>query len=385
MRKLRPSNYWNIGKIESWLSDMALEGYFLQNMDKNFCEFEKGDPKTLSYRIEIAEDGKDLSRDQHLKYMRDIWTNTTNFNKFHVFSCPYEFVSPEPNPYPEELAKSLKPIFRKNLLALLGIILGSLAAIWFFPYLLNEMLIVKTLNGSTADMVTLLIVLYAIFTLLRELYFQGRLIRKLSKGIPINHHAQWRKTYWTAYSFWLGRNLLIIGIFLSSFFLLFADENALPKGDSKLPIVRLETIETADGSSFDYSKLGTATYYKSFSLIAPLQYSSKEYLGTDPYKVTSLETATYKLAIPSMNKFIVTALVSNYDRYYDEIYRDKLTFPEPITNEFFDILVVRDNSYANELFAAKGRWVIHLTYIGDKSTDDMIKAAADLLNKIKET
>ena len=67
MRKLRPSSYWNIGKIESWLSDMALEGYFLQTMDKNFCEFEKGNPKTMSYRIEIAEDGKDLSRDQHIK------------------------------------------------------------------------------------------------------------------------------------------------------------------------------------------------------------------------------------------------------------------------------------------------------------------------------
>lgn len=384
MKKLRPSNYWNIGKIESWLSDMALEGYFLQTMDKNFCEFEKGNPKTMSYRIEIAEDGKDLSRDQHIKYIRDIWTNVASFNKFHVFSCPYEFVSPEPNPAPEELAKSLKPIFRRNLLALLGIILGSIAVILLFPYILNEMLIVKTLKGSNIDLISLLIILYGIFTLLRELYFQGRLIRKLSKGISIDHHSPWRKSYWTSYSFWIGRNLLIVGIFLSTFILLYADEKPLSKDESRLPILRLEAIETADGSSFDYSKLGTSTYHKSFSLIAPLQYSSKEYWSTDPYKSTCLETATYKLAIPSMDKLIVNALVTDYDRYYDDMYRDKLTFPDPITNENFDILVVRDNGYADEIFAAKDGLVIHLTYIGDKTTDDMIKAASEMLNKIKE-
>lgn len=359
---------------------MAAEGYFLQTIGTNFCNFEKGEPQTLSYRIEIAEDGKDLSLKQHEKYTRDIWTTVASYNKFHVFSCPYEFVSPEPNPYPEELAKTLKPILWKNLMFLFVIILGTLAAIKLFPYFMNDLFILKTLRGSTVDLASWLIILYGVFAIIREIYFQGRLIIHLSRGIPIDHKAAWKKAYWLSYGLWGGRNLLIMVLLLSTFMVLFQAETPLSEASSTLPIVRLEAIQTADGSSFDTSKLKDSTYTKGFSLIAPLQYSSTEYADISLDKVLILDTATYKLAIPSMDEFIVNALVKDYEKFYSEIYKDKLTFPDPVSNEDFDILVVRDNGYRNEIFAAKNGLVVHLSYAGDKNTEALIKAASEIFN-----
>lgn len=195
MRKLRPSNYWNIGKIESWLSDMASEGYFLQTMGKIFCEFEKCEPKILSYRIEIAEDGKNLSQEQRLKYKEELWTNVTNYNKFYVFSCPSKLVNSEPNPSTEALGKSLKPMFYKALLKLFTLLLGPILIIRSLPYLTDSTLI-SILRGQTINIVPYALVIWLILRFSMEAFFQVKLIRKLSKGILIDHHTLWKKTYW---------------------------------------------------------------------------------------------------------------------------------------------------------------------------------------------
>ena len=385
MRKLRPSNYWNIGKIESWFSDMAAEGYFLQTMDKNFCEFEKAEPQYTSYRIEIALDGKDLSREQHQKYNRDIWTNVTNFKKFYVFSCPYNFINQEVNPFPEELAESLKPIYRKTLLSILGIIVGALILIKLFPHILNEKLIIETLNGTSFDIITILLLLYSIISLFQEGFFQRKLIKSLSKGIPIDHGTPWRRTYWFSYILWGIKNLLIIGIIISPLMFIYSSNSPLSAEDIDLPIVRLEAIETADGSDFDKSLLLDGNYTKRWSVLSPNQYNSQEYLGNDPYKVTWLETSTYKLLMPSMNKIIVDALAFQYDKYYDDT-NNTLTPLQSTSNNDFDILEVRERGTSKQIFAAKDEWVIRLIYMGDKTVEDIIDAISDMFNtKVKST
>ncbi|GEM_PF-3908177 len=382
MNKLRPSNYWNIGKIESWLSDMSTQGYHLQTLGKSFGDFEKGEPRHDSYRIEIALDKNDLTVSQHQKYDSSIWKYVTNIDKFHVFCCPYEIIVSEVNPYPEKLAESLKGIYKKTLLSLLVIIIGLVAMFKLFPYFLNETLVVKVLNGNGMDLVSSILILYSIISLLRSAYFQRRLIKSLSMGIPIDHSAPWRNTYWISISLWIIKNFIIAVILISSFALLYSSSKPLSSDNMDLPLVRLESIEKSDGSVFDKSLLYSCEYTRSWSILSPLQYSSREYLNTkgdpNPYSNTYIETKTYKLILPALEETIINSLVAEYDKSLDI----KPALYEPISNDEFDILVTRNSFNTKQVFAAKNGWIIHVSYGGEQKTDAVVNAVADKLNEL---
>lgn len=365
---------------------MAAEGYFLQTMGKNFCEFEKCEPKILSYRIEIAEDGKELSQDQHMKYRGDIWTNVTSFNKFHVFSCPYEFVCPEPTSDPEELAKPLKPIFLKTLLQLIGVVIGALLIL----RLSDSSLIVSTLRGTSLDIVTFILVIFSVLSLCRESYFQGRLIRRLSKGYGIDHHAPWKKTYWISSVVWGAKTLLIAGIILAPLLLAYSYRYPMTADDTTLPIVRLENVETADGSDFDKSILREGYYSKGWSILAPKQFNSSESANLIDNHYTHIDNEYFKLTFPSTQKLIVNALVDRLNRVFNDINSTKTNSfnPEVIEHKDMDYLVYGYDSILlnNHVFAAKDGIVIHITYCGTKGKNELIKAVSNYFSdELKES
>lgn len=380
MKKLRPSNYWNIGKIESWLSDMSTKGFHLQTMRKNFCEFKKDEPRHDSYRIEIALDRNDLTREQHQKYNRTNWNYVTNFNKFHVFSCPYEIVTPEVNPYPEHYAEELKPVYKKTLLSILGISIGVFAVFKLFPYLLNDIIIVKALKGNGIDLASTLIIFFSFISLARGAYFQRRLIKALSTGTSIDHSAPWRNTYWITLCLWVLRTLIVTIILISSFPLIYTNSKPLSADDTDLPLVRLQTIEESDGSIFDKNLLNDNKYTKSWSVLAPHQYSCGEYIDTEEFLSTYVETETYKLIHQSLGKTIVNALVAEYDNIVDMNY----TLEKPLSNDEFDILITRDIHVTKHVFAAKDGWVIHTAYYGEKKMDAVINAVAGKLKELSD-
>lgn len=366
---------------------MAAEGYFLQTMGKNFCEFEKCEPKILSYRIEIAEDGKDLSREQHIKYREDIWTNVTSFNKFHVFSCPYEFVSPEPNPYPEELTKSLKPIFLKTLLQLIGVVIGALLIL----RLSDSNLIVSTLKGTSLDIVTFILVIFSVLSLFREAYFQGKLIRRLSKGYGIDHHAPWKKPYWISSVVWGAKTLLIAGIILAPLLLAYSYKYPMTADDTTLPIVRLEAVETADESDFDETQFDKGYYTKRWSIFAPKQFYTEEYANSSDNVYRSIENEYFKLTFPSTQKLIVNSFVDRLNKIYMDLEssKTKLFKTDSIENENVDYLVYLENpniTSDKHVFAAKDGIVIHITYRGTKGKIELIKAVSNYFSdELKES
>lgn len=56
-RKLAPACGFDLPAMESWLEDMALEGLFLDSFSGSlmFARFLKGEPKKLTYRIDLKE------------------------------------------------------------------------------------------------------------------------------------------------------------------------------------------------------------------------------------------------------------------------------------------------------------------------------------------
>ena len=346
MRKLRPSNYWNMGKIESWLSDMVAEGYFLQTMDSNFCDFKEDEPKAISFRIEIAENGKNLSQKQRLKYKEDLWSKVTNYKKFYVFSCPSEFVASEPNPSPEVLGKSLKPIFYKTILKLFILLLAPILIIRFLPYLTSSSVLISTLKGTVLNITPYALYIWIILSFCINAYFQWKLIRVLSKSVPINHHAPWKKTYWISSALWTGKILLITviilsPIILSQILLPHLVQKPLSAETTPVPIIRLEDVETADGSDFDKTLFKNGYYSKGIGILAPKQIYSREYGNPTDNYYTSIDNEYYKLTFPKTQKLIVNALVDRLNRTLNELNSTRTSSlnPEVIENEYMDYLV----------------------------------------------
>lgn len=45
VRKFMQEDIWNIGRNESWFTDMAAKGFHLRRIGNVFATFEKGEPK----------------------------------------------------------------------------------------------------------------------------------------------------------------------------------------------------------------------------------------------------------------------------------------------------------------------------------------------------
>lgn len=397
MRELKPSNYWNIGKIESWLSDMALKGYFLETMDSIFCDFKEDEPKSIYYRIEIAERGNNLSQEQNLKYNKDIWTNVTNYNKFYVFSCPSEDFHSEPNLSPEPLMKILKPIFLTTLLKLMIALVAPVLILRFLPYITNSSTFISLLRSTNINLTPYALVLWCILSLGVNAYYQWKLIRTISKGTSIDHHTPWKKTYWISSAVWSFKIMFITFVLLSPIIL---SQILLPNLEVKHltvaavpePIVRLEDIETIDGSTFDEERFKDGFCYKGAGILTPQQIYSREYGNSNTDYYNAIYTEYYKLTFPKTQTLVVNDLIDESYKFYntkDSSGED--TFKtEIINNENLDYLVYGCDSYtpyilSKHIFAAKDGIVLHIQYSGEKGKEDLIKVVSDLFaTKIKK-
>lgn len=136
VRKIRPTNYWQIGEHESWFSDMSLQGLHLHKMGTNLAHFKKGEPKRIEYRIEVT--GKKLITYEQIDlYEENGWEYVTSYQWFHVFSSPTEKKAPEIHTDPAEQAFTLQRLYKKLVFNLVwvslgvALILGMLLAMWF--------------------------------------------------------------------------------------------------------------------------------------------------------------------------------------------------------------------------------------------------------------
>lgn len=390
MKKNRPSNYWNIGKIECWLSDMASEGYLLEIMDRNFCEFKESEPTKLDFRIEIGEARKNLSEKQKEKYMEDTWTKVTSYENFHVFSCPSELLAYEPNPSSEELIKVIKPLFHKNLLKLFLWVLIPFLIIRFLPYIASPSFLLTILSGTVLNITLYALYIWFILSSCINGFYQWKLLKRLLKGIPIDHKAPWKKTYWLSSTLWNCKIVLIAVIFLSPLIL---SQTLLPKlapkalsaDTSPELILRFEDIEKANGSDFDRARFKEGYTSKGIGILSPKQIYSSENITTTNDIYNSLLTEYFELTFPSTQKLIVNAYVAKYDKLYsDSHYSDTETFKsEELKTPYLDYVIYgfpsedKDNKH---IFAAKDGIVLHLQYWGSRDKNELLKAVVDFFN-----
>jgi len=394
-RMLRPTDFWHIGEHESWFSDMAQEGLYLKSVGIQFFKFTNGEPKNIKYRIDLSQ-GEKIAADQKEIYFQSGWDYVTSYGAFNVFASPVELNAPELHTEPAEQAYTLDDICKKTTQTAIiatvavAVMIVMLASVWLFnpaPYL-------SIIDGSIMQQAILIFVeLYVVYSVLQAAISLRSLRKSLSEGKPINHSAPWKKKHKVKLiiaSLYIV--MAIFGAILPIMQLVMSETKTLPVADTNLPIVRLADIEKnpelkRESSSYIRDNIDWGNRYKyNWSLLAPVQYESEErgIISNKMWKDNSgvyspsISTKVYQLSFPSTAESLISGLIERYGLAYrggDFI---------EIEHTDFDILIVHEVDEFKEVFASKGRVVMHVTYYGYADIDSIISATAEKITLISD-
>lgn len=390
IRKLRPTDYWHIGEHESWFEYMASKGLHLKSMGPWFAKFVKGEPKQMRYRIEISCD-KAITSDQKEMYSESGWDYVTTHGSFNVFSSPVELNAPELHTDPAEQSYTLKELNKQFISSAIITVLGMTLPIWiiYYFYLRNSTYTLSLVNGALISQITLIVCsLYVVYDSIKTAISIRTLQKTLSEGRPINHNSPWKNRRKISL---ILNSIFVLGVIFPAF-IQFASSKTIPlaQAPTDLPIIRLNDIEensilTGKTSSYcNPNNIDESTIYYNCSFFAPAQYYFSQ-CGKLPNKVEkyeskryyspSITTWVYQLRFPAMGKDLLSDLIKEHNVKYKE-----RSFTE-INNKDFDKLIIfegEDNS--KEIFALKGKAVIHVSYSGYADKDSIIKSIAEKID-----
>jgi len=369
--KLRPSDYWRIGEHENWFADMAEKGFHLKKMGVQFAQFVKEEPKKMRYRIDVCIKKK-INTEQIQMYGESGWDYVTSYQYFHVFSSPEERNAPELHTDPAEQSYTLKDLDKKLarnasiVVASILLMFGMVCSIWFLDGTPTFVLV----HGLAIQQTILTIFIgFTAYTSLQAAISIRALRKDLTEGKTIDHHAPWKKHH--------RRNSIIaffctvvvgLSAVLPFIQLVKSETKTLPEATPALPIVRLADVEknpalvrgesTNMGDNVDWGN----RYRYEWSPIAPLQYETDEN-GVVPGKMwkdgsgeysPSIYTRIYQLRIQGLADPLISDLIKRYS------YEDSSGKYVERKHPSFDSLILHEKEEMKEVFASKGKNVMHV-------------------------
>ncbi|MFS0575066.1 DUF2812 domain-containing protein [Sporosarcina sp. 179-K 3D1 HS] len=390
--KLRPSDYWRIGKHESWLADLAAQGLHLKKMGSNFARFEKGEPRQTRYRIDVSIEQK-MSPEQIQLYAENGWEYVTKRGDFYVFSSPVERHAPELHTDPAEQAYTLKRLDQKLVMnAVLTVVatllmIGMLSAIWLLD---NAPMLVLVEGMAIQQTIVTIFVGYVAYTSLQAALSIRALRKTLVEGRPMDHQVPWQKRYRLRSTLVL---LFAIVIGLSAILpftqLVKGETNTLPETDSELPIVRLADIEQdarmVRGEPYLIDQVDWSNRYTyHWGPLAPVQYETDEN-GVVPGKVwgdhsgdysPSVHTRVFQLTAAAMADPLVSDLVERYQFGNEQFIETE--HPD------LDRLLIHEKKEAKELVASIGKTVMYVRYHGHAELTAVVEETVGKMKQIAE-
>lgn len=201
LRRYPPCPVYEIGKLESWLSDLASEGWLLEKQSAFFgyLIFRKDKPQTAHYRLEAigkrqsrfnGDDPQEPFPEARAMYESFGWTFVMQYREFFL----YRSLDPSPRELhtdPEIQAITIKQLNRRLWTALIRAILLAVfhvvLGIFAYPFSLAMAM------GSLFWGGFLLLMLQQFLDQLRFLHRLRQLRARLLRGEPLQHRQDWRK------------------------------------------------------------------------------------------------------------------------------------------------------------------------------------------------
>ena len=201
-KELRPANAYDVAANETWLEDMAREGYRLIRMTGWSGVFEKTEPFTCRYRMQPLPKKEKAPPQELVEAYRELgWDYAGTIpGAFHVWRCE-DPVAPELDTDPVVQGMGYRYLKRKMLWdgvmsALLLAVLEMLCTL--FPFTADTPLldILDAVPGRVlmGEIGACLIVVLIIC----QVRGMRRLLRSLNAGIPLDRPRPYRRQKWLA-------------------------------------------------------------------------------------------------------------------------------------------------------------------------------------------
>lgn len=383
VRKLRPADFWKVGEHESWFSDMSQEGLHIYEIGTHFAKFKKGERKQMEYRLELAKD-KYISNEKIDLYKENGWDYIASDRYFHIFAAPTERKTKEVEVHSVEYMAVLKSLQRKMLLNLL-VTVGGVALILFvlyrFWFLDNTKILLLIDGGLEVTLILAVINSLYIISAFKSWWGITRVRKKFIEGELIDHHKSWELSFlYNKITYIFNIVITIIALIIPIYQITKIDHLTLPKEDTSLPIVRLESIE--NNPHLVRKEWGNYVSVN-WSAFAPVIYETvengEEKTGewTDPNNTYTpiIYSNIYQLRF----QFLVDPLVKDLIKESNYESNDKKIFTER-THEKFDHLLIHEGDKVNEFIFVKDNAVMYISYNGQVKADVIIDQAADKIS-----
>lgn len=197
IHRLPPCPVYDIEGFQSWLSDMAAQGYLLDRdgFFMGFASFEVTQPCEMSYRLQVArhpkaafDEGEPDAEETELTEALG-WDYVARKGEFHI----YRSAAPdarELNTDPDVQAMALKKVTK----GLLSNLFLSLFWVVFYPFLVlngQALMLIITL-GEWFALCTLLVLVWSLIRSVGSIRQLRRLRKRLQLGETIHEKVDWR-------------------------------------------------------------------------------------------------------------------------------------------------------------------------------------------------
>lgn len=317
--RLVPCPCYEVEACESWLTDMAAEGLFVEKLGRTLARFRRGTPCAVRYRLTAARlkggwldtvPTEPLSAEKAL-YSEYGWEFVCSQQEFFLYICR-DPQAPELHTDPAVQALSLKMARRSAWWSLVGGF--AVLALQFFLNgwgRLARLLVEMPLLSCCMY----LCILGALFLAARDVYHIFRLSRRLRRGYPPDHRKNWHAT---ARVYRISRGITL-GAFSLVMVLAFG---TLVQMDSRQPLENYQgplpfaTLQDLTDGTLVQEDDGYNTLEKRHSMLAPviLEYSESGVIledGESPWD-TSLSVQYYDTRSPWLARFLVGDLHENH-------------------------------------------------------------------------
>jgi len=392
VKRLRNINLYNIGMFESWLSDMAQEGLLLKRVGYSNCSFQKTEAYKMEYRIEI--DSQSMTKERIELYQQYGWAYVCSYRELHIFRAPASEELIEIHTDLKEQSYTLKNVIRKlricniALLACLVFIIVDnvvLISIGNTPYL-------NLLEYGLQSVISTFIMIMVVILTIHQSCDSILLKKMLTKGKPIDHHANWKKG--TKLVKAINGIAIIFCVFI--FIQLGYQVNHIVgyfngKGsynltmDTKLPIARLADIEESKNPILKEEDIPKKhNFYnevqkESGLLVNKYEVRETYYVADEVWEdhdeayTPSLTTNYYELTIPAFMDGVMKDLVYQEENYYfTEEYKAIKVNYEGLDEVYY----INGGTGCFTVVVRKGNKILSLNYWGKQEYTKVLSALA---------
>ncbi|WLR42403.1 DUF2812 domain-containing protein [Bacillus carboniphilus] len=187
-RKFRSLNQWHVEEYESWLTDMAKQGWKLIKINSLWATFEQCEPETINYRIDIKENNSTY-KDKIELFKQEGWEYVDRSDVILIFRGKMEELYAEP----KEQAKVFNRLKKK---AITNTVSFAVVTIIYFLnlFLIYRNPVTSYLNNNMVFIFCISLFFFILsLNMIANVFHTQKLINKLRSGVFLNHRTNYKK------------------------------------------------------------------------------------------------------------------------------------------------------------------------------------------------